>query len=90
MAYDHALHKQLHDTFCDTIDGIFKANRSAGYAKGREAEIIWAETLHRAVNVLDLVIRAERTACGHIDYVTKFAFYCVELVMDTSPLQKDS
>jgi hypothetical protein len=28
-----------------------------------------------------LVLRAERMACGHVDYHSKFALYCAEIVL---------
>jgi hypothetical protein len=30
----------------------------------------------------DTVMRAERLACGHVDYAEKYALYCAEIVLD--------
>lgn len=50
------------------------------------------DVMHRAVNRLrgerglaDIdraaIVRVERSACGHIDYSSKFALYCAELAL---------
>lgn len=36
---------------------------------------------------MDLVVRHERMASGHSDYSQKYAIYCMELVLDESPIQ---
>ena len=31
------------------------------------------------------ILKVERIACGHSDYSSKFALYCAEIIMGTSP-----
>jgi hypothetical protein len=33
----------------------------------------------------DRVTRAERLACGHVDYVEKYALYCAEMALGEDP-----
>lgn len=55
----------------------------------RRAMWIVVDELRRARGLpsvsLDDVWRAETLACGHIDYLTKYAMHCADLVLDAGP-----
>lgn len=100
MTSVYQVQKELHTKFCNLLDNtIMDAKKAADSDEWNELR--FAQTMHSSVNAerirmgkseveLDLIVRVERTALGHIDYVEKFALYCVELVLDTSPLQAKS
>lgn len=68
-----------------------------------ESELAWVfyerAVIHREVNwvrtaaglpeiPIEAVKRVEQSACGHVDYTAKYAFYCAELALGCSPIWK--
>jgi hypothetical protein len=84
MHYRNERHRVLHETLC----------AEAQKREGREATVWIAaerEALFGAVNrfraldgkapvTVDRIERVEQTALGHVDYGTKIALYCAEIV----------
>ena len=82
----------MHAEFCDLIDDLIASCPLDTMAYPQL--MMHHVNKHRVASgkspvSLDLMIRIERTAVGHVDYVSKFARYCLELVEDRSPLQEE-
>lgn len=54
------------------------------YERGRMLAVVNDERSKRGLQPVawTMVARAESAAAGHVDYVTKYALYCAELVVD--------
>jgi hypothetical protein len=53
------------------------------FERDRMLAAVNEERIRRGLSLADLKVidRAERLACGHVDYATKYPLYCVEIAI---------
>lgn len=82
--YRNYLHAELHELLCSEAE---KRNERKDWQREEREAMLEAVNGYRSrfgksPVVMADVQRVEQMAVGHIDYGTKFALYCAELVQD--------